>query len=333
MSKSKDSFLTVSIEDLVHPMIHLGCGLEFNQPNLVAEALAAACVHNNWPKTLLIPTEDYVRSDREVQSKSLLQVLQSLRDDTKITSAVKASDPFNKIPDGLLTRIGAKELTPYLSQFQVKPTEEDVQRKMSEMMHTVAYMTAAAQNPDKVEALDFVLVHAVTLSVFYPAILGQEWLTIDEKARLIESKGRFDAVLYAGCGCPPLYPERIINYKPRHPNHGWPELFHRSNVYYDEGHVTKLMRALFALENLKDTGADLPITKEHFSKIAHMAVDSVERALEAGGNTMPDRVKAGVAQNVGIGGDMVVGNMIRWVFYGGLENTWQYVPNLKISAH
>ncbi|OMP82050.1 hypothetical protein BK809_0006359 [Diplodia seriata] len=33
-----------------HPMIHLGYGLEFRQPAVVAEALAQAAVHESWGK-------------------------------------------------------------------------------------------------------------------------------------------------------------------------------------------------------------------------------------------------------------------------------------------
>lgn len=32
----------------LHPMIHLGFGIEFKQPAIIAEALAQAAVHDNW---------------------------------------------------------------------------------------------------------------------------------------------------------------------------------------------------------------------------------------------------------------------------------------------
>lgn len=32
----------------LHPMIHLGFGIEFQQPAIIAEALAQAAVHDNW---------------------------------------------------------------------------------------------------------------------------------------------------------------------------------------------------------------------------------------------------------------------------------------------
>ena len=332
LSNSRIPCLTAIFTDLVHQIIHLGYALEFKQPSLVAEALAAACVHDNWPKDFLLPTEEYVRSNTEVPSKSLLSILDSLHHDPEITSAVKDSDPFNKVRDGLLKRVGAKQLVPYLSQFQVKSTPEDLQRKMEDMMHTCVYMMGAAQRPGKSERIDFVLLHTVTLSVFYPVILSQDWLTDPEKARLLEAKARVDAVMYASCRCPTLYPERIVDYVPRRLEDGWKELFHRSIVHHDEGHVVKLIRSFFTLESLGETAEDFPIKKKDFLKIAHMAVDSVERAFETDGHRMPEKVAEGVVKQVGQGGEMVKWNMMRWVFYGGLNKAWEYVPDLKVSA-
>lgn len=315
----------------MHPIIHLGCAIEFNQPSLVAEALAAACVHDDWPKKFLLPAEEYVRSKAEVPSRPLLETLESLRQDTEISTAVKPTDQFNKIRDGLLKRVTGEQLAPYLAQFQVKPTPEDLQSKLRDMMYSCAYMMGAAQHPGKRETLDFVLLHSITLSVFYPSILAQDWLFDHEKARLLEAKTRCDAVMYAAAGCPALYPKRIVEYVPRHPGNGWPELFHRSIIYRDEGHVAKVMRALFSLEQLDEPDANFPIAKADFVKIAHMAVDSTEDALQPGGHNMPQALAQAITKDVGKGGDMVVSNMVRWVFYGGVENAWRYIPDLKLS--
>lgn len=314
--------------DLVHPIIHLGCGIEFKQPSLVAEALAGACVHENWPRSFLLPTEDYVRENPDIPSKSMLQVLDALHRDSHISTGTREEDPFNKIPDGFLKRVTPTQLVPYLSQFQVKPEPEDLKLKLSDMMHTSVYMLGAAQRPGKREAMDFVTLHAATLAAFFPAILDQDWLSNEDKARLLEATARVDAVMCAGTACPPLYPDRVVNYIPHHPTHGWSELFHRANVYRDEGHAVKLLRALYALEPL-ELRPDFPITKSDFFKIAHMGIDSIERAMtEEDGNHVPKEVSAGVLQRVGRGGEMVVGNMTRWVFYGGLPNAWRHVPTI-----
>lgn len=314
--------------DLVHPMIHLGCGIEFKQPSLVAEALAGACVHDNWPKSFLLPTEEYVRANPDIPSKPMLHVLGSLQSDGNISTGTRENDPFNKIPDGFLKRVTPTRLVPYLSQFQVKPESEDLKIKLSDMMHTSTYMLGAAQRPGKREAMDFVTLHAATLAAFFPAIMAQEWLSNSDKARLLKATARVDAVMYAGAACPALYAGRVVNYMPQHPTHGWSELFHRANVYRDEGHAVKLLRALYALEPL-ELGPGFPITKSDFFKIAHMGIDSIERAMtEEDGNHVPKEIAAGVLQRVGRGGEMVVGNMTRWVFYGGLPNAWRHVPEI-----
>ena len=315
-------------------MIHLGCGLEFQQPSVVAEALASACIHDNWPKNVLLPTEEYVRSNEKTRTKPLLQALESLRSDLVIASAVKASDPFNKIRDGLLKRVPEEHLVPYLSQFQVKSEAQDLQRKLGEMMQTCAYMTGAAQQPGKLEAIDYVLLHSVTLSIHYPAILALDWLSDRDKARLLEAKGRMDALTYAGCGSPRLHPERIRNYVPKYPDHGWPELFQRAIVYRDEGHVAKLIRGLYGLEQLDETIVvpELPIRKPDFVKIAHMVLDSTERLVNPNSSMLPDKVLDAMASQVGLGGEMVVNNRKRWVFYCGLDQAWQFFPDLEAEA-
>ncbi|KAM0795828.1 hypothetical protein BDR22DRAFT_882871 [Usnea florida] len=284
--------------DVVHPMIHLG----------YTQALTAAYVHHNWPRGFLLPAEGHIRSNVGMPSRSLLHIMDSVYHDPEIASAVKDSDPFNKIRDGLLKRVTPKQLVPYLSQFP-----------MSEMMHTCAYMMGAAQRPGKHEAIDFVLLHSVTLAVFYPAILAQDWLSDHENSCLLEPKARVNAVIYAGCGSPALYPARIVDYVPRCPGNGWPELFHRSIIYHDEGHVAKLIRALFSLEQVSEPVSEFPIVKGDFVKIAYMALDSVERALQTNGHKMPEYVAEAVIKKVGQGGELVVNNIKRWVFYDGLN--------------
>ncbi|KAK3304549.1 uncharacterized protein B0T15DRAFT_245526 [Chaetomium strumarium] len=325
--------------DLMHPIIHLGCGLEFSQPSIVAEALAQGCIHPNWPKTFLRATEEHIRSNRDpdpdrdgdmpAPSTPILEILDSMRRDRAIADAVRDADGLNKIPDGLLKRVPADYLARHhLGRFRVAPAPAELRRKTAEMVYTSAYVLGAAQRPGKREKLDFVALHCVTLAVFYPAMLHElAWLTDAQKARLLEAKVRVDAVVYAGCGCPALYPERITEYVPRRPADGWPELVRRAVVYRDEGHAAKLIRALLCLEQLAEPVPDgFPIAKRDFIKIAHMAMDSIEAALEPGGSTMPEEAARAMTESVGRGGEMIAKNMKRWVYYNGLESAWQYVP-------
>ncbi|ROW02279.1 hypothetical protein VSDG_02301 [Cytospora chrysosperma] len=118
------------------------------------------------------------------------------------------------------------------------------------MFRSYIYVLGAAQKPGKQERVDFVFLHGVTLAAFYPAIAALDWLSDDEKARMIEAEARVDAVLYAGCGCPELFPERIREYQPQCPSDGWAELIHRSVVYRDEGHVVKAIRAIYGFNKM-----------------------------------------------------------------------------------
>ncbi|PWY71769.1 hypothetical protein BO94DRAFT_476313 [Aspergillus sclerotioniger CBS 115572] len=324
-----DDILGRMFSDLVHPMIHLGCGIEFHQPAIVAEALAGACVHDNWPIKFLIPTEQYVRTEPNLPRRSLLEILDALRQDPEIASGVKASDPFNKIPDGFLQRITADQLAPVLGQFQVAPTDEGLQRGMADLMYTAAFMVGAAQRPGKRESIDFVLLHCCTLAVFFPAILAQDWLSNEHKARLLTATARVNAVMYAGCGSPALDASRVLTYQPRQPSTGWRELFQRAVIYRDEGHAAKLVRALYSLEALPEPAPGFPLNKGDFLTIAHMVMDSIEMAFEADGPQVPQSVSEGIRDRLGPGAGMVVDNMRRWVFYGGLEGAWDRRPDLR----
>jgi oxidoreductase AflY len=220
------------------------------------------------------------------------------------------------------------ELSPYLSQFQVKPGPEDLQRKMKDLMYTSMYILAAAQQPGKRVAMDFVTLHSATTSVFYPVILAQEGLTNVNKARILETAGRTSATMYAACGSPTLDTRAILDYQPRFPEHGWPELIHRAIVYRDEGHAAKLVRALYSTEQLGEPMPGFPISKADLIKIAHMGIDSIELAFdEKNGNGKP-AAGPGIMARVGHGGEMVVNNMTRWIFYGGLEHSWDHIPEV-----
>lgn len=314
----------------LHPLIHLGFALEFHQPCLVAESLAAACIHDDWPVLFLLPTEKYLRANPDTLSQSLLSVVNDLYRDPVIFNAVKPEDPLNKISDGLLARV-SEELLPHLAKFQVKPTPEDLAKKTAETIHVSAYILGAAQNPQKLEALDFVMMHMTTLSVFYPTFMKQDWISNENKKRLLEWKGWSDAVMYAGCGCPRLYPKRITNYAPKKPQDGWREIILRANAYGDDGHTSKLIRSLLNVETESEPfyGTEgFPLRKEDVFKIAHITMDSVERMLEPGYYKMTERVRQMYA--VGCGqDDEVVRVIVRWVRWCGVEGAWADVPDIE----
>jgi hypothetical protein len=179
-------------------------------------------------------------------------------------------DPLVDAPEELW-RIAAK--------WRVDPNE--LQEKTAEMINANAFMCGAAQNPGKEVKLDFFLIHNLNCSVFFPAILQTDWLSLDQKARLLTWKGRFDLVAYAARGSPKLYLDEIANYEPRRPEQGWPELFARINIADDEAHATKVVRALASGEERCKgyTGRAFPVQGDMWLKIAHMAMDTTEKEI------------------------------------------------------
>ena len=129
----------------MHPLIHLGFGIEFNQPAIIAEALAQACVHSSWTGDYLLAAEKESRSQASITAKTIPELLDEIRADKKLSTAAEWSDD-NKVRDGILARASDEMLkytTPWLVFY------ENLEEKTVEMINSSIYFTAAAQHPPK----------------------------------------------------------------------------------------------------------------------------------------------------------------------------------------
>lgn len=70
------------------------------------------------------------------------------------------------------------------------------------------------------------------------------WISAENKAKLLEYKGRLDLCLYASRRAPPLLLNEITDYKPKQAASGWDDLFKRACASEDDGHAAKFVRAL-----------------------------------------------------------------------------------------
>ena len=95
--------------------------------------------------------------------------------------------------------------------------------------------------------------HCVNCSIFYDAFLKEApWISDENKARLLEWKGRLDLCMYASRRSPEPRTDVIDNYKPKHPaakdtsveKSTWERIFTRVVSHDDDGHAAKLIRAL-----------------------------------------------------------------------------------------
>ena len=240
---------------MLHPIIHLGFGVEFQQPAITAEALSETAVHENWIKGYLLSAERQA-SEQGRSEKSLVELLEEARANKKLRESVRFKDG-NKIRDGVLAR-AKQEMLAIASQFTV--SEEELDRRTAEMINFAGnfrlthpdiyelidhagYFTGAAQRPPKQVKFDFFLMHCINSSIFFYAFLCKSWISKADKARLLEWKGRLDLVVYVSRGSPELVLDEIQKYKPKKPR-DWKDLFHDVSVRPDDGHASKFVRAL-----------------------------------------------------------------------------------------
>lgn len=149
---------------------------------------------------------------------------------------------------------------------------------------TSAYSTLAAQRPTKRVKLDFFLIHDLNCSVFFPSFIRADWLSAEDKIRLLEWKARGDLAQYIARGSPALDYSEITSYTPLSLREGgagadgWTDVFQRICNHPDDGHASKVIRALAhgeqACGNVQ--GKDWKVQKGDWITMGHMAVDSVQ---------------------------------------------------------
>jgi hypothetical protein len=270
-----DDMLVRMYSGFLHPIIHLGFGVEFHQPAIIAEALAQAACHNNWLGRLMLPAEKAAASRSDGTSKSIVQLLDEIHADKELRDAAHWEDG-NKIRDGILARAGDRTID-YLSQIRVKPDE--LERKTAEMTNACIYYTGGAQRSDKMVKYDFFLMHCVNSSIFFHNFLKQDWLSEANKVRLLEWKIRLDLAMYASRKSPEIRLDLIKSYKPQKPS-DWDEIQSRVCAIEDDGHASKLIRALAHGEHVckphEESDDAFRIRGSDWLQLGHMAIDSVE---------------------------------------------------------
>lgn len=258
----------------LHPIIHLGFGVEFHQPAIMAEGLAQACVHDGWMGALLEPAEKAASSSKSSGSKTIVELL----DQVQATKSLRAAADVdgNRIRDGIL-KTDAQTMIDIVSQYKIKDASE-LEERTAEMTNAAAYFTGAAQNPPKMVKMDFFYMHCINSSIFFSSFLKQSWMSDENKIRLLEWKVRNDLALYASRGCPKLLLDEIKDYRPKIPS-DWAGIFERVKNYEDDGHGAKLVRALAHGQQICKSYEDkesFRIKEADWLLLGHMAIDSVE---------------------------------------------------------
>jgi hypothetical protein len=125
-NEQADDMLVRMFGGILHPIIHLGFGVEFEQPAIIAEALAQAAVHDNWEASHLMESEKAAKAhspDRRSET-TIVQLLGEIYADRKRASGGR---------------------TKYASQVHV--TEENLEEKTAEMINAAGKLSSRSLRP------------------------------------------------------------------------------------------------------------------------------------------------------------------------------------------
>lgn len=134
-----DDLLARMFAGFLHPIIHTGFGIEFQQPAIVAEGLAQACVHDEWMKQLFSDIEEAAEKNRgKGQTKTIIQLLEEVKKDEELSNAPSWEDG-NKIRDGIMKR-APKKMIEFASQYTISE-DDDLEEKTAEMIHAAGELS------------------------------------------------------------------------------------------------------------------------------------------------------------------------------------------------
>jgi hypothetical protein len=134
-TKRADDLLVRLFAGFLHPIIHLGFGIEFEQPAIIAEALAQAAVHEDWMGPFFYGAEAEAwdsHPDRK-PTKTLVQLLEDIRANKKLRESPDWDDA-NKVRDGILQR-APEEMIKIAGNYLVM--EGELEQKTAEMINAV----------------------------------------------------------------------------------------------------------------------------------------------------------------------------------------------------
>ncbi|KAF4951993.1 hypothetical protein FGADI_7109 [Fusarium gaditjirri] len=241
--ESAQELFSRSWSSFAHSLIQLMYGIEWEQPAIIAEALAQAAIHDNYVGTFLIKVEEGAAEHPSKMTSTLPELLEQVRSDEKFVNSVRPDNP-NTMLDGVEV-FCPEEAIPYLSRVKIDPNDMD--ERVAENIHTAAYMASASVfHPPHIPRYDFFLIHHLTLAPLLLLLGPATWIPEKVKHRILEWKGRFDILQYVARWCPPLQIESVANYTP----HDSPlvgsaeELLPRFHDKPDDGHAIKVARAL-----------------------------------------------------------------------------------------
>ncbi|KAK8187077.1 uncharacterized protein BKA78DRAFT_256101 [Phyllosticta capitalensis] len=235
---------------VVHPLLHLGFGVEFAQEGVVVEGLAQAAVHENWIARIFRECEEASgnKTIRKGERKGFLELVRAVGADEEVKSAARGVGQFS---DGReVWGMVGERLASVAGEFVVYPEEADVEARTKEVVNGAVLLATTALQVQHIPKLDFFYMHLITSTISLVSLLHSPSLALPTatRAKLLTYYAYTALFVYATRGAQPLSPQRLYTYAPKHAEHGVKELVRRAVELQptDDGHVVKTVRGVLA---------------------------------------------------------------------------------------
>ncbi|KAK8153908.1 hypothetical protein BKA80DRAFT_284375 [Phyllosticta citrichinensis] len=238
---------------LVHPLLHLGFGVEFALEGVVVEGLAQAAVHDGWTARVFrdcdaaAAAKKVIQTGRTGRRKGFLELVRAVSADETIREAARSVGQYSvgrEMCDSVSER-----LADVAGEFVVWDTDEDVERRAKEVVNAAVLLATTALQPHHIPKLDFFHMHLITSSISLLALLHSPAIDLpaSTRARLLTLFARTALFVYATRGAQPLSPARLYTYAPKRPDDDEAALVARAvKLPADDGHAAKALRGVLA---------------------------------------------------------------------------------------
>lgn len=232
-------FYSRFLSGVYHPMIHLGYGIEFSHPLMVAEGLAWIAVHKPRHHHFF---ESVTRKNNHPENHAslltALEIILSVQKNARLDGVVQWTDEdkyatvMNNVSDLLLEYC---QLWPVSASLDGRA---GLRTRATELQILAASLYAGSYRPGEEVMLDFFLMHTLTSSLFLHGYV--ELLDPHYAASLLRGKFALDLVYYIAHGRPCLNLEQFSTYPDLL---SWDQIISKA-IASEDDHVPKVIRAL-----------------------------------------------------------------------------------------
>ncbi|KAJ7258396.1 hypothetical protein B0H12DRAFT_1109821 [Mycena haematopus] len=315
---------------LLHPMIQVGFGVEFDQDAFIADGLAQATLTSPESAVVMDGPSGLPEIKSGSSSATLLSLLREVYDSPHIVPM-----PYQKArptAEGMTSWIASQpKLGPTLHSIYAKWTfplsqhtadnDKDIAHKVEECMWLATLLLGATSKPGRKPRMDFVLMHFLTAALLLRVVLDVVREPL-HKAQLLQVYARTAALFLISRGRPrvdaahvmssypvsPVPPKTTTGSALGTPAYGSPWLALLNNAaVHSEAHVVKSIRMLF-------------YCAQHYGGTPAGAV--IGAVDEKGQETLPGTAMLDGTLFVRVAG--VLTDAVGWVAHGEEEVFWDF---------